>query len=202
MIDPYVRRFLPRFTGPLIALYQRLGLHPNHLTVFGFLVALSAAAFASTGARWAALSLWWMSRVFDGTDGILARATQRVSAFGGFLDITLDMAAYSAMIVAFALWQPGLAIYWLLILFLYVLAITTALSLGALERERGLDRDNRSLALAAGLAEAGETGIVYTLILMFPGHTRTLALVWIAALTLTVVARCRLARVLLEQTPR
>ena len=40
MIDNAVRARLPRYVGPLVALYGRLGLTPNQVTFIGFLIAI------------------------------------------------------------------------------------------------------------------------------------------------------------------
>lgn len=198
MIDGPFRALLPRFTGGLIAVYKLLGVTPNQLTVVGFAVAAAAALLTSRGNAWAAIAVWWLSRLIDGTDGILARETGRTSDFGGYLDITLDMAAYSLMVLGFYCWQPLFAPLWIVTLILYILAVTSALSLGALERARGVDGDNRSLKLAAGLAEGGETGIAYTLMLLLPRYIDVLLPLWIAVLVVTFLARTWLAWRVLE----
>lgn len=199
MIDSPFRQILPRYVQPLLALYERLGLRPNHITVLGFAFALAAAFGASQGLTALALGLWWLGRLFDGTDGIYARDSGQTSDFGGYLDIVLDMASYSVMILGFAYHSPELNFYWLIILFLYVLCITSALALGALTEKAGTGpSDNRSLTLAAGLAEGGETGLAYSLFLLFPTWTPLLAQVWIAILGTTVIARSALAWQLLD----
>jgi phosphatidylglycerophosphate synthase len=198
MIDGYARNLLPSLTGGLIAFYRWTRVTPNQLTVLGFLLAAVAAYLVSQGFAWSAIAVWWLGRLIDGTDGILARATGKTSDFGGYLDITLDMAAYSLMVLAFYVWQPRFVVLWMVTLILYILAITSALSLGALERARGMDGDNRSLKLAAGLAEGGETGIAYTLMLLWPRYINMLLALWIAVLLFTFVARTWLAWRLLE----
>ena len=198
MIDGYARNLLPSLTGGLITFYRWTRVTPNQLTVLGFLIAAVASYLVSQGLAWSAIAVWWLGRLIDGTDGILARTTGKTSDFGGYLDITLDMAAYSLMVIGFYLWQPQFALGWMITLLLYILAITSALSLGALERARGLDGDNRSLKLAAGLAEGGETGIAYTLMLLWPRFIHVLLGVWIAVLLFTFVARTWLAWRLLE----
>lgn len=105
------------------------------------------------------------------------------------------MTAYSAMIWGFAVARPHFMSWWIAILILYVLCITSALALGALERREGLKRDdNRSLRLATGLAEGGETGIFYSLLLLFPATTSWLCPVWIGIMLITVAARTAVAR--------
>ena len=108
------------------------------------------------------------------------------------------MAAYSVMVVAFGLANPELQHYWIAMLCLYVLCITSALALGMQEAVAGHPaRDDRGLRLGAGLAEGGETGIAYTLFLLLPAWLPTLAAIWIAVLVTTVVARTLLAHRLL-----
>jgi phosphatidylglycerophosphate synthase len=141
-----------------------------------------------------ALCLWWVGRLLDGTDGIYARATGQSSDFGGYLDIVCDMAAYGAMILGFALWQPQHGFLWAIILFLYILCITSALALGAIQERHSLGAaDNRTLRLASGLAEGGETGVAYSLMLLLPQFIESLAIVWIGVLITTVLARSWLA---------
>ena len=195
MIDQPFRSWLADKAQPILKIYKALGLTPNHVTVMGCVAGLASAGLVALGENWAALGIWWAGRLLDGTDGIYARATGRTSDFGGYLDIVCDMAAYSAMILGFAWSRPEFMNWWLVILLLYVLCITSALSLGSLERREGLkSEDNRSLRLAAGLAEGGETGIAYSLLRVFPTMTGLLCAGWVGLLALTVVARTFIAR--------
>jgi phosphatidylglycerophosphate synthase len=194
MIDNAFRARLPRHAGPLLAIYARLSLTPNHVTILGFVIAILASLAVARGLPWVALALWWVSRIADGTDGLYARHSGQATRFGAYLDIVLDMAAYGAMVLGFAWAVPELAPQWAAMLFLYILCITSALALGS--QEEGLPnvpRDDRGLRLGAGLAEGGETGIAYTIFLLFPGQLAFSARVWIAVLALTVVLRTLLA---------
>ena len=194
MIDNAFRAVLPRFTGPLLWLYRSLGLTPNGVTMLGFGLALAAAACIAQGWSLAAIVVWWLGRLADGSDGIYARATGRESGFGSYLDILLDMAAYSVVVLALDFVHPELHAHWMLVLLLYVLCITSALALGMQEVARELPpRDDRGLRLGAGLAEGGETGLAYTLVLLFPEQLPVLCTGWIVVLAATVVARTALA---------
>ncbi len=195
VIDNAFREILPRYAGPLVRLYGRLGLTPNRVSAIGCGLGLAAAGCVAVGLAGPAMLLWWVGRLVDGTDGIFARDTGQATDFGAYLDIVLDMAAYSAMILGFAYANPELMDRWLLILLLYVLCITSALALGMEEAKRDLPkRDDRGLRLGAGLAEAGETGIAYTLFLLLPEQLSPLTALWIAILLTTIVARTILAR--------
>lgn len=195
MIDGPWRKVFPRWTGPLLGIYRRFGLTPNYVTILGCLTACVAAGAVALKVNILAVFIWWLSRIFDGTDGIYARAQGQATPFGSYLDITLDMASYSVMLLGFYAAYPDKALYWLVIAVCYVLCITSALAFGELERARGLDAgDNRGLRLASGLAEGGETGIAYTLFLLWPENLAAMLPLWVAILASTVVLRSVLAR--------
>ncbi len=195
MIDQAFRSHLPKFTGPLINFYKRLSLTPNHLTYIALSFSVLASSMTAIGFTYFAIALWWTGRLLDGTDGIYARATDQTSDFGAFNDIVCDMASYSMMIIGFYILYPDQQFDWILILFLYVLCITGALALGALEEKKNIQRsDKRGIRLTAGLAEGGETGIAYTLFLLFPSEINWLTKLWIGILVTTVVARGILAK--------
>ncbi|MBT8494972.1 MAG: CDP-alcohol phosphatidyltransferase family protein [Deltaproteobacteria bacterium] len=194
MIDNYVRERLPGLASPLIAVYRRLGLSPNTITLLGFALAMVATVLVANRQFGLALGVWLGSRVFDGTDGILARETDTATPFGAYLDIVFDMAAYSTFVIGLAAAFPELVHLWLVVLLLYVLGITSALALGAQEAATATaPRDNRGLRLGAGLAEAGETSVYYALCLLWPTRIEPLTWGWIAILAVTVVSRSALA---------
>ena len=202
MIDDRFRQWLPRVAGPIVQLYGALGLSPNAVSLLALGLAGVSAGFVLVDRPLLAIGFWWLGRLADGTDGIHARQSGRATDFGAYFDIVLDMSAYSLMIVAFASVHPDLHAHWLWILFLYVLCIASALALGMQEARRSLPaRDDRGLRLGAGLAEGGETGIAYTLFLLFPEWLPGLTLVWIVVLAATVVARTLLARRILSDGP-
>ncbi len=200
MIDNAFRSILPRFVGPLLRLYKFLKLSPDGVTVLGCLMGIVSSFFVAKEYFVLALALWWLGRLLDGTDGIYAREIGRSSKVGAFLDINCDMLAYGAVILGLYFYRPDLAFYWCVILFLYILCIAGALSLGSLQSEHNpsYSRDNRKLRLAAGLAEGGETGFFYSFCFLFPTYLKPLSIIWIAILALTVVARAILAMKLLS----
>ena len=79
---------------PLARRLAGAGVSPNAVTVASLVVGLAAAVVVVAISPVAGVMLWLVSRVGDGLDGVLARVAGRSSAFGGFLDITGDMAAY------------------------------------------------------------------------------------------------------------
>ena len=82
------------------------GINPNVLTFFGMVVNFWAAVdFAMGLFEWGA-SLIFLAGFLDMLDGQVARRGKRVTAFGGFLDSTLDrysdMALYMGLLVFYA----------------------------------------------------------------------------------------------------
>ena len=88
--DDAKRFFTDKIGMPIALSMGRLGITPNALTVFGGVIAGSAAYLASIGQRWGAGAILLFSSVFDLFDGALARATGRVSSFGALLDSSID----------------------------------------------------------------------------------------------------------------
>jgi CDP-diacylglycerol--glycerol-3-phosphate 3-phosphatidyltransferase len=84
-------RALPRqLTGPVVALLARMGVTPNMLTVAQLAGGVIAALIIANGELvWGGIALL-LAAVLDGFDGTLARATGRVTRFGGVFDSTID----------------------------------------------------------------------------------------------------------------
>ena len=195
MFDESSRARFAGWVKPLASPLARLGVTANHVTIVSFLLTLVAAALVADGLSLAGLAIWILSRIGDGLDGVLARDAAQGSAFGGYLDITLDMAGYAAMVVGFAVAQPALWLAWVAVLAGYVVVITTTLALsdGARHSGRQVSLTNRTFQFTPALTEAGETSVMYGLWVVFPQHVPWLVWVWVAALAFTTVQRTVLA---------
>ena len=81
----------------------RLGLTPNALTLIGFGIAV-VAAFAAAQQAWIAAGLLVIfGGVFDLFDGALARATNKVSRLGAFMDSVFDRWGEAVVYVGIAI---------------------------------------------------------------------------------------------------
>lgn len=200
MFDEPVRARFSRLAAPLVSPVARLGVTPGQVTMGAFLMAAGAAALIAAGHPRIGLAVWLVSRIGDGLDGELARHTGGASGFGGYLDITLDMAGYTAMVMGFAVAHPTLSLAWSAVLAGYVLAITTTLALSDAGRSAGrqVNDTNRTFQFTPALTEAGETTAMYALWVLFPTQLPWLVWVWAAALAATVLQRTYLAARLLR----
>ena len=81
----------------------KIGVKPNHITVMGLMLTIYAAWLLYNQNIYEAFVIGLMASLFDGADGLVARATKTTSIRGGYLDATLDRyadcVAFSALIL-------------------------------------------------------------------------------------------------------
>lgn len=75
---------------PVAGFFGRLGFSPNALTLVGFGIAVVGAALAAAQLWLIAGLVVAFGAIFDLFDGALARATNKTSSFGAFLDSSFD----------------------------------------------------------------------------------------------------------------
>ena len=105
MLGTHGRGLTRALFTPLALALARTGVTPNALTVLGTVMSVGVAvAFLPRGSFVAGPLLLAVVLVADSFDGILARATGRTSAFGAFLDSTMDRLADGAVFASLAAW--------------------------------------------------------------------------------------------------
>ncbi len=82
----------------------RLGFTPNGLTIVGSLLTASVGLLVAQGWFLAAGLCLWLFSGTDTLDGALARATNRVTVFGAFLDSVCDRYAEAAVFFGIVWW--------------------------------------------------------------------------------------------------
>jgi CDP-diacylglycerol--glycerol-3-phosphate 3-phosphatidyltransferase len=84
---------------PIVRILGQLGIHPNTVTIIGFLLQVGVGVLFSLG--YITLGGWSLMIVgpIDALDGMLARAIGQKSLFGAFLDSTLDRLSDAALIL-------------------------------------------------------------------------------------------------------
>ena len=97
LVTPELRARVRAVAVPIALALGRLGLTPNALTVLGFGISVVAAFAASQQAWIAAGLLVILGGGFDLFDGALARATNKVSRLGAFLDSVFDRAGEAVL---------------------------------------------------------------------------------------------------------
>jgi len=101
MLTEWARHQFKWLLDPIAEGLAKLGISPNFLTFFGVLLNAGAAYLLATGQFLVGGLAVGFASAFDALDGALARQTGRTTAFGAFLDSTLDR--YSEAILYFGL---------------------------------------------------------------------------------------------------
>lgn len=196
MLDGKMRAMLgPALDRMGIAL-ARAGVGANAVTLAGFALALAAAGAVALHSYWLALVLIGFSRLCDGLDGAVARATRKTD-FGGFLDIVLDFGFYGGIPLGFVLADPAAnAVAGAVLVFSFYVNGSSFLAYAIMAEKRGLTslaRGEKSLFFTTGLAEATETNLVLAAMCVFPAAFPWLAYAFAAICFFTALSRIVLA---------
>lgn len=196
MLDRYLR---PMIDPPLNRIGRRMaarGISADRVTLVGLVLGLVAALVIALGAPVLALVPLLASRVADGLDGAVARATRQTD-FGGYLDIAADFLFYAMIPLAFVLIDPagnGAAGAFLLASF-YVNG-TSFLGFAILAEKHGhrtTAQGQKSLYYSNGILEGTETILFFVLLCLFAPYFAPLAWVFGALCFLTAALRVRAA---------
>jgi len=181
MLDRYARRLID---PPLDAVGRAIaarGIGANAVTFIGLGLGLfSAVCIALCLPVWALIPLL-LSRIADGLDGAVARASRKTD-FGGYLDIAADFLFYGAIPAAFVFADPtanGAAGAFLLAAFYF--NGTSFLGFAILAERHGHKTDaqgQKSLYYSDGLLEGTETILFFVILCLFPSHFAPLAYVF------------------------
>ncbi|MBP9951999.1 MAG: CDP-alcohol phosphatidyltransferase family protein [Cypionkella sp.] len=197
MLDGMMRQIID---APLNRAGQWLaarGWRADAVTLIGLGFGLAAALVLARG--WPgglALVLVLVSRLADGLDGAIARATRKTD-FGGYLDITADFLFYGAIPLAFALRDPANAPAAAFLLCSFYVNGASFLGYAVLAQKHGLQtaaRGEKSLYFTAGLLEGTETIGFFVALCIWPGAFNLLAPVFGALCFVTALSRVMLAR--------
>ena len=90
VVSPGLRTRIRGIATPIALAMGKVGLTPNALTLIGFGIAILAAIAAGLQSWVVAGFLVVFGGVFDLFDGALARATNKASPLGAFMDSTFD----------------------------------------------------------------------------------------------------------------
>ncbi len=171
MLTNFARTQAQQLLNALARLFQRLGLTPNALTLIGFAFVCVIAVVIALGYEVLGAVLLIVGAGLDATDGALARLTNRVTKFGGFLDSTLDRYADGVLMLALVWRGVELNNRWLIVLavialigaFVVSYARARAEGLGLQLKEGWFTRLERMIVLLLGLFATlviGEWGLL------------------------------------------
>ncbi|MBV6656269.1 MAG: CDP-alcohol phosphatidyltransferase family protein [Devosiaceae bacterium] len=196
MFDGQMRRLIDPPLNGLGAAIARSGLTADHISLIGLALGLLAGAAIAVNAYLAALFLIAFSRLADGLDGAVARATRKTDR-GGYLDIVCDYGFYAAIPLGFAIADPGAnGVAACVLLFSFYFNGGSFLGYAILAEKRQMTtelRGSKSLYFTGGLAEGTETIAVFVLACLMPSWFPWLAYVFATIVMITAVSRMIMA---------
>lgn len=196
MFDSKLRRFIDPPLNQAGKLIATKGIGADQVTLAGAGLGLLAAVVIACGWPLLGLILFLGGRLFDGLDGAVARQTKTTNR-GGYLDIVLDFAVYAAIPLAFAVHNPSQnAVAAAVLLASFMLNGAAFLAFALMAERLKIETDaqgHKSLYYLGGLAEGGETIIVFTAMCLMPTWFAGLALVFAGLCLISGAARIVLA---------
>ncbi|WP_411891253.1 CDP-alcohol phosphatidyltransferase family protein [Yoonia sp. SDW83-1] len=193
MLDRHARKLIDPPLNQIGSGLAARGFTANGVTLIGLGLGLLAAAFIALGWPLLALVPLLASRIADGLDGAVARATRKTD-FGGYLDIAADFLFYGAIPLAFVLNDPvtnGAAGAFLLASFYF--NGTSFLGYAILAEKHGLKTDaqgQKSLYYSNGILEGTETIVFFVILCLFPAYFAVLS--WIFGILCFATATLRI----------
>lgn len=183
VFDARFRSALDRVTAPAGAVLHRAGIRADHLTVCGVLAATAAGFVISRGMFLIGLALLVMTALPDLLDGPVARASDRVSPRGKFLDSVADRVSDVLLLTGVAWYfsrqeRPDVT--------LLCLGVLGASMLVSYERARA---EGLGLSCRGGLMERAERIVALGIGLAFPSILVPLLWVMLALTCITVGQR-------------
>jgi phosphatidylglycerophosphate synthase len=188
----------PLIDPPLDRMGQALaarGVSADAVTLAGLAAGIAAAACIAFGQFGLALVLVLVSRLADGLDGGMARASRRTD-FGGFLDVTADFVFYAAVPLAFVLHDPANGVAGAAVLTAFYVNGASFLGFALLAEKRRMTTDRqgaKNLYYSGGLMEGTETILFFVLLCLLPGWFAPAAALFAGLTALTTIGRIRAA---------
>jgi phosphatidylglycerophosphate synthase len=196
MFDARLRPLINPALDRMGAALARRGVSANQVSVTGAAFGALAGLAIGLGEPLAGLALVLASRLLDGLDGAIARASQPTD-FGGYLDIICDYVFYLAVPLGFGFAAPANLPFALLLVASFTLTAVSFLAYAALAAKQGLEtraHGLKSFFYSTGLAEGAETILAFVLMCLWPTVFPQIAVIFAGLCLLTVIQRSVIAR--------
>lgn len=197
MLDSRLR---PLIDPPLNAIGKglaRSGITANLVTLAGVVIGIGAGVAIGLRHYLLGLALVLLSRILDGLDGAVARATKQ-SDFGGYLDIVGDFAFYVAVPLGFGFAASANLPFAMILIASFTLTGISFLAYAVMAAKAGRETEahgKKSFFYNTGLAEGTETIITFVLMCLMPQYFAHIAVIYSAMCVITVIQRTIAANV-------
>jgi len=192
MLDGAMRKLIDPPLNAAGRTLAGLGLSADLVTLIGLFTGLGAAIAIGFGEFGLGLALVVLSRLADGLDGAVARATRKTD-FGGYFDIVADFLFYGAVPLGFAFADPPVnAVVAAILLLSFYFNGASFLGYAVLAERQGLEtisRGEKTVFFTEGLLEGTETIVFFGALCLWPNLFPLLALLFAAATFYTGFSR-------------
>ena len=182
MITEQIGRVCQVPLNAIVRVFVWSGITPNILTFVGFVINLVAAyLFAYGYFRWAACVIVFAG-LFDMLDGRVARVSNRVTPFGGFLDSVLDRYSDLSLLIGLLVYYGRINRFW------YVALVAVGMIGSVMVSYTRARAENLIPSCKVGFLERPERVVLFIIGALFD---RMAPVLWIIAIlsNLTVIHR-------------
>lgn len=187
MLDTHARSKVDGLIGRVAEIFIKRGWSPTRVTFVALFVGLAASLTFVLGHVILAVTLLWVSGLFDAVDGSIARKTGATSKRGTFLDIVFDRIVEVGIVISLAIVHPEACLGLLILTCTFFLSITMFLVTGTLVENDG----PKSFKYQAGLVERTECFILFSSMMIFGSHIVPIMAIFILMMVVTLVQRFR-----------
>ncbi len=192
MLDAPLRKLIDSPLNIMGKQLAKAGISANAVTLFGISIGLASAVAIAANWFLLALVLLIISRLADGLDGAVARATKKTD-FGGYLDISVDFLFYGAIVLGFIISNPttnAIAGAFLLLSFYFNGATFLGYAILAQKHEMtNNSKGDKSIYFSNGLIEGSETIILFIVLCIWPNLFLPLAIIFGSITFVTAIMR-------------
>jgi len=175
MFDEYTRPIKDKMLNPIAKKISKY-INADQMTILSLIAGILSAAAILPGWYTVALWLWLINRLFDGLDGVIARATGTQTDRGGYLDIVCDFLIYAIIpaAIAFNSGTPAYYIVTIILLSIFYVNSATWMYLSALLEKRAtgasVNGEPTSVTMPRSIIDRTETIVFYTIFLLLPQY--------------------------------
>lgn len=185
MLDTHARRYVQPVFEKAADICVHFRISANAVTLASFFVGICTGLFVFFDKPFVAVVLLWLSGILDGLDGTIARKTGQVSGLGTLMDVTFDRMVEISVIWGVVFRDPSIAVHAVILTSAIILSMTIFLTVGAIAQNRG----TKSFHYQAGVAERTEGFIMLSLMILLPGLTGWITIVFAAMIFFTAYQR-------------
>ena len=192
MFDTLLRQIKDRLFASVA---KMLNIPPNLVTAFSLILGGLTISCILKKLYLVSLIFWILNRFFDGLDGAIARAHQRQTDLGGYLDILSDFMIYAAIPISLVVNSPTMERYFYLTLMISTFYVNAAswMYLSAISEKQAQEsktsREDTTVIMPSGLIGGMETILMYSLFFVIPERIAALFSIMSILAGLTICQR-------------